>query len=285
MKKKVLIYSIIGLLVIVGIVFCNYLSKHKSNDSKNEIIQTIKKYEKSIDNTMFKLDIPNDWNYEELEKNEENDFYKFALKIYKSNKDKYAVLYLYRQSFGVCGTGRIDEQIKLNNGNKATIGYYNDNEVWQDISFYEQNDNIVIINYGLDINESKELLNFIKTIDINEEKEISLSLKEETLTSMGATFILKNNSNKEYDYGADYYIEYKHNDNWNEIQLDEPLSWNSIAYVIKPGDEQEININWSYGYGELKTGIYRLVKKVSKVDDKPIDESKIIYLYSEFEIR
>ncbi len=285
MKKKVLIYSIIGLLVIVGIVFCNYLSKHKSNDSKNEIIQTIKKYEKSIDNTMFKLDIPNDWNYEELEKNEENDFYKFALKIYKSNKDKYAVLYLYRQSFGVCGTGRTDEQIELNNGNKATIGYYNDNEVWQDISFYEQNDNIAIINYGLDINESKELLNFIKTIDINEEKEISLSLKEETLTSMGATFILKNNSNKEYYYGADYYIEYKHNDNWNEIQLDEPLSWNSIAYVIKPGDEQEININWSYGYGELKTGIYRLVKKVSKVDDKPIDESKIIYLYSEFEIR
>ena len=47
--------------------------------------------------------------------------------------------------FGVCGTGRTSEQINLDNGTKATIGYYDGSDIWQDISFYETNEYIATI--------------------------------------------------------------------------------------------------------------------------------------------
>lgn len=121
----------------------------------------------------------------------------------------------------------------------------------------------------------------------SETKEVSLKVKKDTITSKGATFIMKNNSDENYDYGADWYIEIKENDNWKELETitGEPLSWNSIAYVIKPNEEKEFTIDWSYGYGELKKGNYRLLKKISKSEDTPIDDFKVIKLYAEFEIK
>lgn len=120
-----------------------------------------------------------------------------------------------------------------------------------------------------------------------ETNTISLNVKKDTITSKGATFIMKNNTDENYDYGADWYIEIKDNGNWKELETitGEPLSWNSIAYVIKPNEEKEFTIDWSYGYGELKKGNYRLLKKISKSEDTPIDDFKVIKLYAEFEIR
>ena len=134
-------------------------------DSK-ETETTNQKYEKSIDNITLSLTISDDWKFEELEPNTENDFYKYALKIYKNNENKYAVLYYYQQIFGVCGTGRTSVNIDLENGNKATIGYYDGSDIWQDILFYETNKYIAIINYGLNKAESEEIIDFIKTMNI-----------------------------------------------------------------------------------------------------------------------
>ena len=250
-----------------------------------ETMTTNKRYEKNIDNITLSLTIPDNWKYEELERNPENDFYKYALKIYKDNKDKYAVLYYYQQMFEVCGTGRTSEQIELENGIKATIGYYYEKDIWEDISFYETNKSIAIINYGLDKEESEEVINFIKTINIienrNKKENISLLLNKETLTSKNAIFILKNDSNKTYIYGAEYEIDVKGNGEWHKIELDTPLSWNEMLYLIKPNTTNELNIDFTIGYGELSKGkIYRFVKKVreeGKTDD--------VYLYAEFEIK
>lgn len=287
MNKKYL--KIIGILVIIlGILMILFIPKDveiigdgtKSNDETN------KKYKKEIEDITLTLNIPNDWKYEELSRNNENDFYKYALKIYKSQEDKYAVLYFYHQMFGVCGTGRTSEQINLDNGNKATVGYFDGNDIWQDISFYEVNKYIAILNHGLDKKESEEFINFVKTVNIvensNENENISLTLKEETLTSKGATFILKNDSYKTYTYGEEYEIEVKGNrGGWCKIELDTPLVWNELLYLIKPNVTDELNIDFTIGYGELSRGKrYRFVKKVR--EDGKIDD---IYLYAEFEIK
>lgn len=125
-----------------------------------------KNYSKIIDNINIELSIPNDWNYEETPQNEENNSYKFALKLYKNEESKNAVLYFYNNPFGVCGTGRTTEKIYLNNGTEAVVGYYDNSENWSDVSFYKLNHNIALINCGLEGAEAKEVLEFIKTINI-----------------------------------------------------------------------------------------------------------------------
>ena len=132
--------------------------KEESNEESNE-----EKYSKKIDNTTIELSIFKDWHYEEI--TFENS--KFALKLYKDSQDNYAILNFYKDPFGVCGTGRTTEEITLNNGIIATIGYY-DEPIWSDISFYDFNPNIAFTNNGLEKDETEEFLEIVKTLNIKD---------------------------------------------------------------------------------------------------------------------
>ena len=140
------------------------LMKIKLPIDKNENNNSIK-YSKYIDDIKLELDIPNEWKYEEISKNENDNFFKYALKLYRSNKEQYAMLYFYNSQFGVCGTGRTTEKLILNNNQEASIGYYDNSKVFQDISF-SINKNIALVNNGLTYDEAEELLEIIKTINI-----------------------------------------------------------------------------------------------------------------------
>ena len=119
----------------------------------------------------------------------------------------------------------------------------------------------------------------VKSKNNDHKEEISLKLKEGSLTEKGAVFILKNNTDKEYTYGPEYYIEINETGEWEEYKTIDgyPLVWNTVIYTLKANEEKELNIDWSYGY-ELKGGTYRLVKKV-------LDNGKEIYLYASFNIQ
>ncbi|MBR3523968.1 MAG: hypothetical protein IKN87_04755 [Bacilli bacterium] len=115
--------------------------------------------------------------------------------------------------------------------------------------------------------------------------DVNIRVKNDTLTNVGATFILTNKSTTEtYVYGNPYYLEIKENGNWHKLETINQLYFTLPAYNLTPGQSKEIDINWEYCYGKLKSGIYRLVKDVSRSGDEPIDESKIKYIYAEFEI-
>ncbi len=133
-----------------------YTTKIKT--SKN--LEKISNYTKTIDDYIIEMNIPNEWHYEELPL-EEN--YKFALKINKNGNNDYFVLYYLNNPFGVCGTGRNVQELKLDNGKIAKIGYYNTSKTWSDISFQDDNPNIVLENNGT---EDNDVFPFIKTIDI-----------------------------------------------------------------------------------------------------------------------
>ncbi len=149
------------------------ISNEDNVQSNGNSTQNYQKYSKTIDNVKIELDIPNEWKYEEIPKNEENDFYKYALKIYKNNENQYGVLYFYNDRFGVCGTGRTTKNITLNNGKEAIVGYYDGNKNWEDISFYSINENIAVLNYGLVDSDAEEVIEFIKTINIISQNEYS----------------------------------------------------------------------------------------------------------------
>lgn len=192
MKKhiwKIIIVVVVILAIIFGIMYLIDLNRMKQgekvvfstwgakyapalkineNEDNNSTHQNYQKYSIIIDNVTLELNIPNEWKYKEVPKNEENDFYKYALKLYKNNEEQYAILYFYNDQFGVCGTGRTTEKITLNNGNEAIIGYYDGNKNWSDISFYNTNKNIAVLNHGLINADADEAIEIIKTINIIE---------------------------------------------------------------------------------------------------------------------
>ena len=183
-NKKIIIGILIILIIVIGIVVAYKVIENSVTNRadfnftveniSSSPVETVdnqkdeKNYYKEIDNIKLELNIPNSWNYEETIQNEENDFYKYALKLYKNNENQYAMLYFYNDIFGVCGTGRTSKNIILNNGEEATVGYYDGNKNWADISFYDINKNIAVMNYGLIDEDANEAIQFIKTINITE---------------------------------------------------------------------------------------------------------------------
>lgn len=161
-----------GLIIeILGFeIFNNVNSNKKYNEKKWTQLNESENYAKEIDNIKIELKIPTEWKYKEIPKDKDNDFYKYALKLYKNNENQYAILYFYNNPFGVCGTGRTSEKITLNNGEEAIIGHYDGNKNWSDISFYNINKSIAVINNGLINDEANEVIEFIKTINVAEKK-------------------------------------------------------------------------------------------------------------------
>lgn len=188
---KIIIGVIVILAIILGSMYLIDLNRMKNGEEvvfstwgakyapilKEQQNENYQKYSKTINNVNLELNIPNEWKYKE--ETIDNDTYEYALKLYKNSEEQYAMIYYYKNQFGVCGTGRTSKTITLNNGNEATIGYYDGNKNWSDISFFSINKNIAVMNYGLIDNDAKEVIEFIKNINITEKTKIeSLEIKE-----------------------------------------------------------------------------------------------------------
>ena len=170
---------------------------------------------------------------------------------------------------------------------KAILYKYTKVHTPSDISFTGYEDGwelkILGIRVGGNINVDERLIN-----ENTEQKNIGsvlLEIKEDTRSSKGATFIIKNTTDEEYAYGPIYTIEKFENRSWKEIDTltGEPLTWNSVIYKIKSGEEKELYIDWSLEYGELKSGTYRLVK--SDLRKTNSHESRSYSIYAEFDIK
>lgn len=179
--------------------FSSEMRKYEiKTDEDNEM-----NYSKTIDGIMIELNIPNEWNYEEIKESKDDNF-KFALNFYKSSKENNATLYFYNSMFAVCGTGLTEEKITLNNGKEANVGYYDGNKDWNFISFYELNRNIAFINNRLDSSEAKEVLEFVKTININnEQSENEYYFYGKVIETNAKYIIVEPNENEEIRKSSD----------------------------------------------------------------------------------
>ncbi len=188
-KFKIIILIVFILVLIVGsmyfidldrikkgekVVFSTWgrkdepVIKINPNENNKKLDYSYQKYSKVIDHMKLEFNLPNDWNYQEMQEEKANDSYKYALKLYKNSEEQYATLYISNNPFGVCGTGRITEDLILENGEKATIGYYSGNKNWSDISFHYVNQYVAVINHNLIDEEATEAMDFIKNINIIE---------------------------------------------------------------------------------------------------------------------
>ena len=171
---------------------------------------------------------------------------------------------------------------------KAILYKYTKVHTPSEISFTGYEDGWELKILGIRVGGNIKADEIIKHTGNSEQKNVGsilLEVKEDTRTSKGATFIIKNTSDNEYSYGEPYTIEKSESGNWKEIDTltGESQAWNDILYNLKPNETRELNINWSFGYGELKSGTYRLVKSDLRKTNSP--ESRAYSVYAEFDIK
>ena len=110
------------------------------------------------------------WLWREAEENSTNAP---GIEIYKKTNSsdgedaewgEYFEVRYYKDGFGVCGTGLTTEDIVLDDGNTAHVGYYEGVGAWSHVSFSYEIPSFAAVNFGLVGNDAEEALAIIRTM-------------------------------------------------------------------------------------------------------------------------
>ena len=92
------------------------------------------------------------------------------------------------------------------------------------------------------------------------QNDVTMNIKEGTLTNKSATLVLTNNSDKNFQYGDPYEIEIKKDGEWHKINIE--LYFDMPAFQLSAKESKEIELDWENGYGKLANGTYRIIKEI-----------------------
>ncbi len=125
----------------------------------------------------------------------------------------------------------------------------------------------------------EEKIESSRKIEMNSIDDITMTIKEHTLTKTSMSIIITDTTgfNNAYGGGCEYRIDKKINGDWQEMKKIKNLPSYLEVFYVDEQNKLEFDIDWSITYGELETGEYRLVKS--------IDIEKKLYEFTvEFEI-
>ena len=117
-----------------------------------------------------------------------------------------------------------------------------------------------------------------------------VTLTVRNVTPTGLTLIVTQSGGAptgELETGSRYWLEEYRNGAWEavpEVPTEDGVErgWDMIAYLIPMDDSVEWEINWTWIYGELPTGTYRIGKEIMDFRGTG-DYDEQIY-YAEFEV-
>lgn len=118
---------------------------------------------------------------------------------------------------------------------------------------------------------------------VNNLVDVTMTVKEGTVSINGLTLILENNSDENYIYGEAYVLEKKIASDWYQVPilLDE-YGFEDIGYLLDSLTKSEWKVGWEWLYGSLDGGEYRIVK--SMLDVKEAGNYETNYLAAPFTI-
>lgn len=109
-------------------------------------------------------------------------------------------------------------------------------------------------------NEIDKLITTESDVKI-EDSNVTLKVREETLTNKGATFVLENNRKDIIDYTLAYEIEAKRDNKWYKLGIINEFV--EEIYEVDAKSTDQIIVDWENTYLKLPKGEYRLVKEIS----------------------
>ena len=93
-------------------------------------------------------------------------------------------------------------------------------------------------------------------------KNVTMNIKDNTLTKSGATIIITDNNKVKYTYEEYYKLEKRIDHIWYELKPSGDVLFNEMGYLVDDNNELEMNIDWSKSYGNLTSGKYRIIKRI-----------------------
>jgi ABC-type Na+ efflux pump permease subunit len=140
----------------------------------------------------------------------------------------------------------------------------------------------IIINQASNKIENKTTNNLDNNVIENIETEqsvdnVSMYIKEDSLTPKGATIVIEDKNKKVYNYSDGYFIEVLKDDKWIKLDENEKF-WNDFVYVLDESGILSMQLDWSKKYGTLENNKYRIGKLIG-------NEQSQDNIYAEFEIK
>lgn len=105
----------------------------------------------------------------------------------------------------------------------------------------------------------------------NENNLAGCTVSVKDVTPEGCTVVFQNQTGGEIQYGDDFSLE-KLNPEVNEwwpvpIALKEDWGFYDIAYLLEDKKDRDCVVDWSWLYGSLEEGNYRIIKSVQKAEE------------------
>ena len=234
----------------------------------------------------LQLTVPEGWNYKinTVEDCEESDFnygcYSIAI---APETHKGSAVIMCDPTFGVCGTGLVQESIQIA-GCKANVGYYDGNTIPAFIHFRDDFCNIVVELFSADdlwCDMHQEFMSILNTLIYDESNqsgaigiygdesyifELGLELFAKKISSGGATIIFDQfdtdtvADTTEIRVSSAFTLERRNGDVWDEV--DSAIECNYVftegSFVLPHGTVTELKYDWIWCYGELPSGDYRM---------------------------
>ncbi len=114
-------------------------------------------------------------------------------------------------------------------------------------------------------------------------KQVTMTIKEDTLTNKGASIIITDlNDDELHSYDTSFRIDKKEDGKWITLEDIQGEIYSYGAFLEVNEDHiLEQDINWKRKYGELSKGDYRLVKEAHIFESK---DPRPNVVYAEFSI-
>ena len=249
------------------------------------------------------LHLPALWDYDLLEPN--NDDLRsglYSIRFHPRRSSGYVEVGYYDQ-FGVCGTGLAEETVTLA-GQEASKGVYDDHPYWDFIAWRGDLEGIAALQseesgLGWSPQEQQTALEILDSVAFDrahregcigfyipesEAEELGLNLALRDISPAGATLVWNQwdpeRAAGELVYGEGFSLERQEGTEWvPQPTCTDEIGFHDIAHSITGGQENTFPLDWSWLYGTLEPGTYRLCTSVTDgTGDNRIYELKAAFL-------
>ena len=120
---------------------------------------------------------------------------------------------------------------------------------------------------------------------VNNFTDVTMTVKEETISPTDLTVVFENNSDNHCIYGEFFALEKKIKGKWYQVPvtINGNYGFNDIGYELTSGEKEEFKVDWEWLYGSLDAGSYRIIKDI--LDFRSTGDFDEYYLAAEFTIR